>query len=173
MESRNSSSQIEKFTGSLIKAHDQLFYYALRLTEDRDEANDLVQETSFKALKNYSRLKHDEHRNAWLYTILRNTHINNLRSGHHRNIKMNRADQEIQISGAIMPEFENPDRIYDRKELKDKIRELPAVYARPLRLHLAGYAYKEIAHMTDVPIGTIKSRIHIAKEKLKNQYKIC
>ena len=83
---------------------------------------------------------------------------------------MNRADQEVQISNAILPEFENPDRIFERKELQEKIRSLPPSYSRPLKLYLAGYAYKEIAKMTDVPIGTVKSRIHLAKEKLKKAY---
>jgi RNA polymerase sigma-70 factor (ECF subfamily) len=170
METLNRFDRKDRFTGSLLKANAQLFYYALQLTEDRDDAKDLVQETNYKALKNFSRLKHEEHKNAWLYTILRNTHINNLRSGHHRNIKMNKSDQDVQISNAIIPEFDNPDRIFYRKELMDKIRNLPPAYAKPLKLFLAGYAYKEIAHMTEVPIGTVKSRIHLAKEKLKKAY---
>jgi RNA polymerase sigma factor (sigma-70 family) len=170
METQSRSHESKHFTGSLLDANDQLYYYALQLTENRSDAKDLVQETNYKALKNYGKLKHKEHKNAWFYTILRNTHINNLRSGHHRNIKMNKADQEIQISNAIMPEFENPDRIFERKELQDKIRCLPSSYARPLKLYLAGYAYKEIARMIDVPIGTVKSRIHLAKEKLKKAY---
>lgn len=170
METQSRSQGKNQFTGSLMEANDQLYYYALQLTEDRNDAKDLVQETNYKALKNYGKLKDKEHKNAWLYTILRNTHINNLRSGHHRHIKMNKADQEVQISNAILPEFENPDRIFERKELQDRIRSLPSAYARPLKLYLAGYAYKEIAKMTDVPIGTVKSRIHLAKEKLKKAY---
>lgn len=162
----------ERFTGSLIEVQDQLYYYALQLTEDRDDANDLVQETSYKALKNLSRLKYDKYKKAWLYTILRNTYINSLRSGHHKNIKSNRANQELQISSAMLPEFDHPDRVFERKELKEKIRKLPAIYARPLRLFLSGYAYREIANMTDAPIGTVKSRIHLAKEKLKKEYMV-
>jgi RNA polymerase sigma-70 factor (ECF subfamily) len=165
-----SQEQKQAFSGNLAKTRDQLFYYALQLTEDRDDALDLVQETSYKALKNYSRLKDLQHRNAWLYTILKNTHINNLRSGHYRNIVTNRSDQEVQVAMATLPEYEHPDRIFERKELNERIRCLPPVYAKPLKLFLAGYAYKEIAHMTGVPIGTIKSRIHLAKEKLKKAY---
>ncbi len=162
----------EKFSGSLIMESDQLFYYALQLTEDPEDARDLVQETSYKALKNISRLKYDEHKNAWLYTILKNTYINNLRSGHHKNIKSNRANQEVQISAASLSEFYHPDRIFERKELREKIRQLPAIYAKPLKLFLAGYSYREIAHMNSSPIGTVKSRIHLAKEKLKKTYGI-
>lgn len=172
---RNFSNKNQKqlFSGSLANARNQLFYYALQLTEDRDDALDLVQETSYKALKNFSRLKDLQHRNAWLYTILKNTHINNLRSGHNRNIVMNRSEQEVQVTMATLPEYENPDRIFERKELQEKIRCLPPMYAKPLKLFMAGYAYKEIAHMTGVPIGTVKSRIHLAKEKLKKAYHVC
>jgi len=163
----------KNFARNLVDANEQLYYYALQLTEDRDDAKDLVQETNYKALKNYSRLQHEEHRNAWLYTILKNTHINNLRSGHSRNIRNSKSDQEIQIPLATMPDYENPDRIFERKELRERIRCLPPLYAKPLKLFLAGYAYKEIAHMTGVPIGTVKSRIHIAKDKLRRAYRSC
>ncbi len=159
-----------RFTSSLIAANKHLYYYALQLTENLHDAEDLVQETNLKALNNFGKLKHDKHRNAWMYTILRNTHINNLRSGHNRNIRMNISDQEGILSNALMPEQENPDMIYERKELQDKIRHLPSVYARPLKLFLAGYTYKEIAKMNNLPIGTVKSRIHIAKQKLKKTY---
>ncbi|MCF8346428.1 MAG: sigma-70 family RNA polymerase sigma factor [Bacteroidales bacterium] len=172
MNAKHISEKRERFTGSLLSAHDQLYYYALQLTEDQDDAEDLVQETSYKALKNISRLKYDQHKNAWLYTILRNTYINNLRSGHNKNIKMNRADQNAQVTSAMLPEVEHPDRIFERKELMEKIRCLPALYAKPLKLFLAGYAYKEISNMTDAPIGTVKSRIHLAKEKLKRAYQV-
>lgn len=172
MKTLSASEKKRQFAGSLVSAHDQLYYYALQLTEDQDDAQDLVQETSYKALKNLSRLKYDEHKNAWLYTILRNTHINNLRSGHNKNVKVNRTEQDQQVASAVLPDFEHPDRILERKELKDKIRCLPAIYSKPLKLFLAGYAYKEISHMTDAPIGTVKSRIHLAKEKLKRAYQV-
>jgi RNA polymerase sigma-70 factor (ECF subfamily) len=83
---------------------------------------------------------------------------------------MNKADMDVQIASAISPDYENPDRVFDRKELKECIRCLPPTYSKPLKLFLAGYAYKEIAKMTEVPIGTVKSRIHIAKNKLKSTY---
>lgn len=172
MEAPNRRMNKQRFTGNLIQANDQLFYYALQLTENKDDALDLVQETNYKALRNYSRLKYDDHQNAWLYTILRNTHINNLRSGHKRNIKVLKDENEV-LFKAIIPESDQPDRVLDRKELIEKIRCLPGNYAKPLKLFLSGYSYKEIAHMSGVPIGTIKSRIHLAKEKLKKAYRIC
>lgn len=160
----------QKFTSSLIDANDQLYYFALQLTENKDDAKDLVQETNFKALKNYKKLKTDEHKNAWLYTILKNTHINNLRSSYYRSIKNNNIDNELYLMKARNTITNDPDKILQNKELKEKIRCLPESFSKPLKLLLAGYSYKEIAKMTDVPIGTVKSRIYIAKQKLRMLY---
>ena len=74
------------FTDELVGMLEHLYYYALQLTEDREDALDLVQETSYKALKNRKRLHDEEHIRAWLYTILKNTYINYLRSSHFKQI---------------------------------------------------------------------------------------
>lgn len=86
MKSRTKSGNQDQFAGDLIKMQEQLFFYALQLTEDRDDALDLVQETSYKALKNRTRLHNEDHIRAWLYTILKNTYINYLRSSHFRQL---------------------------------------------------------------------------------------
>lgn len=173
METYSRSNRKKRFAGNLVNARDQLYYYALQLTENKEDAKDLVQETSLKALKNYRHLKDDQHQNSWLYTILKNTYINNLRSGHNRNMRSYQNDPEGISAFASLPERDCPDRIFDRKELNDRIRCLPPANAKPLRLHMAGYAYKEISRMTGVPIGTVKSRIHVAKRKLKDCYRDC
>ena len=84
MKTGNTQYGPDYFMLDLIKLQEQLYYYALQLTEDRENARDLVQETSFKALKNRHRLHNYEHIRAWLYTILKNTYINHLRSSHYR-----------------------------------------------------------------------------------------
>ena len=86
MENRNYNGKPDHFAGDLVNMQEQLFYYALQLTEHREDALDLVQETSFKALKNRTRLHNNEHFRAWLYTILKNTYINYLRSSHYKQL---------------------------------------------------------------------------------------
>ncbi len=76
----------DHFASDLVQMQDNLYYYALQLTEDREDALDLVQETSYKALKNKKRLHNNDHIRAWLYTILKNTYINYLRSSHYRQL---------------------------------------------------------------------------------------
>ena len=86
MKTRSNNGNQDQFAGDLILMQEQLFFYALQLTEDREDALDLVQETSYKALKNRTRLHNEDHIRAWLYTILKNTYINYLRSSHFRQL---------------------------------------------------------------------------------------
>lgn len=149
---------------------EQLYYYALQLTEDREDAMDLVQETSYKALKNRSRLQNGEHIRAWLYTILKNTHINYLRSSHYRQL-VHDSEELAQfpdlnnLSGVPTPEEEMM-----KKELMEVISRLPDVYEKPIEMFLTGYSYKEISHFMKIPIGTVKSRIHLGKRQLRRVY---
>jgi len=158
------------FTYDLIKLQEQLYYYALQLTEDREDALDLVQETSFKALKNRNRLHNNNHIRAWLYTILKNTYINYLRSSHFRQL----IHDTDELYNHSVKSGEGTDALPDEqlinKELHEIIRLLPGNYARPIMLFLAGYSYKEIAQKMNIPIGTVKSRIHLGKKQIRKSY---
>ncbi len=160
----------DPFAGNLIRMQEQLFYYALQLTEDREDAMDLVQETSYKALKNRNKLHDDEHVRAWLYTILKNTYINYLRSSHYRQLvhdpeEMNQYDLR---ESSHSPDL--PDEILAKKELHHLINLLPGVYEQPIKLFLTGYSYKEISQQMNIPIGTVKSRIHLGKKQIRRAY---
>ncbi|MFZ5939573.1 MAG: RNA polymerase sigma factor [Bacteroidota bacterium] len=164
------TEQSTKFNAHLLDLQNQLYYYALQLTSNREDARDLVQETSYKALKNKNLLHSDKHVRAWLYTILRNSYINQIRSGHNRQIISENSDLSNQAVSSPVPQDENPDRIYEREELMSIVGKLPLSYSQPLKLHLSGYAYKEISRILSIPIGTVKSRIHLSKKLLRNCY---
>jgi len=160
----------EEFTGNLLNMQDKLYYYALQLTENRNDARDLVQETSYKALKNQNRLLNDKNLRAWLYTILRNTYINLLRSGHNRQMTIVTLDPEQQLLNTSCSSEELPDELFMKKELHEIIGFLPIVYSEPLQMLISGYSYKEISEKMQIPIGTVKSRIHLGKKKIKKVY---
>ncbi len=157
------------FMYDLVQLQEQLFYYALQLTEDREDALDLVQETSFKALKNRNRLHNNDHIRAWLYTILKNTYINYLRSSHYRQL-IHDSDElnnyAVQNSGSNGAPYDQ----LEKKELYEIIDMLPGAYGRPIRMFLAGYSYKEISKSMKIPIGTVKSRIHLGKKQIRTVY---
>lgn len=157
------------FMYDLVQMQEQLFYYALQLTEDREDALDLVQETSFKALKNRNRLHNNDHIRAWLYTILKNTYINYLRSSHYRQMTHN--SDELNNWQSLSAGTEGaPYEHLEKKELHEIIGMLPRVYKKPIRMFLSGYSYKEIAREMDIPIGTVKSRIHLGKKQIRKVY---
>jgi len=157
------------FMYDLVQLQEQLFYYALQLTEDREDALDLVQETSFKALKNRNRLHNNDHIRAWLYTILKNTYINYLRSSHYRQLVY---DSEEINNYAIQSNGSNgaPHELLERKELHEIIGMLPGAYGKPIKMFMSGYSYKEIAKQMNIPIGTVKSRIHLGKKQIRKVY---
>lgn len=170
MKSQKDSLGPDHFAGDLVGMQEQLYYYALQLCEDREAAMDLVQETSYKALKNQSKLHNDEHIRAWLYTILKNTYINYLRSSHNRQL-VHDTDELSQFSSQSGDSTEGlPDQQLIKKELTDIIKLLPTAYEKPIQLFLTGYSYKEISHRMSIPIGTVKSRIHLGKKQIRKVY---
>ncbi|MEN8203256.1 MAG: sigma-70 family RNA polymerase sigma factor [Bacteroidota bacterium] len=170
MGSHKDSLRPDHFAGDLVGMQEQLYYYALQLCEDREDALDLVQETSYKALKNQSRLHNDEHIRAWLYTILKNTYINYLRSSHNRQL-VHDTDELNQYSTQTGDSDEGlPDQQLIKKELGEIIKLLPSAYEKPIQLFLTGYSYKEISQHMRIPIGTVKSRIHLGKKHIRKVY---
>lgn len=170
METLTDTTKKDHFAGDLVKMQEQLFYYALQLTEDREDALDLVQETSYKALKNRKRLHDNEHIRAWLYTILKNTYINYLRSSHYRQL-IHDTDELNQYAGTNGDTNEElPDQQLIKKELHEIIKLLPGVYGKPIHMFLTGYSYKEISQQMNIPIGTVKSRIHLGKKQIRKVY---
>ena len=169
METGEKKFNPDYFQYDLVQLQEQLYYYALQLTEDREDARDLVQETSFKALKNRKRLHNNDHIRAWLYTILKNTYINYLRSSHYRQLTH---DSEELNNYAVQSSGSNgaPYDLLEKKELHEIISMLPGVYAKPIKMFLSGYSYKEIARHMDIPIGTVKSRIHLGKKQILKVY---
>jgi RNA polymerase sigma-70 factor (ECF subfamily) len=170
MNGQKQGENLDSFGINLIRMQEHLYYYALQLTENREDALDLVQETSYKALRNKNRLHNHEHIRAWLYTILRNTYINYLRSSHFKQLVF---DSDELVSYSDSGEYGNsplPDDILAREELRSMVDSLPMAYGKPIRLMLSGYSYKEIASRMGIPIGTVKSRIHLGKKRISKVY---
>lgn len=160
----------DHFDSNLVGMQKQLYYYALQLTDDRDYALDLVQETSYKALKSKKRLHSTDHIRAWLYTILKNTYINYLRSSHNKHLAYDSYEVSLFSDSGKQTCSPLPDVVLQRKELREIISQLPGSYEKPINMMLSGYSYKEIAQQMDIPIGTVKSRIHLGKKRIKYTY---
>ncbi|HOG19474.1 MAG TPA: sigma-70 family RNA polymerase sigma factor [Salinivirgaceae bacterium] len=155
-----------EFETQLCNLRSSLERYAYSLTMNKDEADDLLQETIYKALRYRDSFAEDTNLLAWTFTIMKNIFINNYRKNSrlskNYDIRKDTTLLERQIETAIM----NPDSAYSVKEIQKAISELPDEYRITFNMHTEGYKYKEIAEALNIPIGSVKSRIFIARRKL-------
>ncbi len=156
-----------QFDSALVGMQSKLRYYALSLTSDREKADDLLQETLLKALSNRTKFESNTNLKAWVYTIMKNTFINEYR----RNIKtkstLDSSNNMLPVSFSVGYEYPSPDSAYHSAEINRSIQALEDDYRIPFTMFLEGYKYKEIADELDLPLGTVKSRIFFTRKKLE------
>jgi len=156
-----------EFTKQTSALGPSLFQFAIKYTKDADDANDLIQDTMMKAFKYYAQFEPGSNLKAWLFTIMKNTFINNYR----RKVKTNSfIHQNEEISSAELSYSANKNLAegsFIMKDIQKALKTLPDCYAQPFVRYFEGYKYHEIAEELDMPIGTVKTRIHIARKLLK------
>ncbi|MBQ7878658.1 MAG: RNA polymerase sigma factor [Bacteroidaceae bacterium] len=157
-----------KFRKELLEVQSELQRFAYKLTADKDEANDLLQETSLKALDNMDKYMPDTNFKGWVYTIMRNIFINNYRKVVRDQTFVDRTDNLYHMNQS--QEFENytTENNYDTKEIYRVVHNLPKEYRVPFMMHLSGFKYREIAEKLSLPLGTVKSRIFFTRQHLQN-----
>ena len=162
-----------QFNNALLSLSDKLHYYALSLTADSEKADDLLQETFLKALTYRDKFTQNTNFKAWIYTIMKNTFINDYR----RNVKTKNtfdgSNNDFHLLFSKDKVYPAPDSFYSSKEITKSINALEDEYKVPFTMFLDGYKYKEIAEELDLPLGTVKSRIFFTRNKLEkalNEY---
>lgn len=159
------------FRNELLAVQDELLRFAYKLTSDRDEAYDLLQETSLKALDNEDKFQPDTNFKGWMYTIMRNIFINNYRKAVRDQTFVDRTDNLYHLSMPQDSGFATTDSIHDMKEINNAIKRLPEEYRIPFSMHVAGFKYREIAEQLNLPLGTVKSRIFFTRQRLQDELK--
>ncbi len=156
-----------EFTGEIDRLENILFSFALRLTRNYEDAQDLMQETIFRAYKHREKFTMGTNFKSWTSTIMRNTYINRYRK------EKNRRHVNEPIESFLFA-IENKDANLNSGEMNVRMQELEGmlkgigeIYSVPFLMFFRGYEYKEIAAYLNIPIGTVKSRIFLARKKLK------
>ena len=155
-----------------------LYTAALRMTRNPADAEDLVQETFLKAYRAFERFEDGTNLKAWLYKILTNTYINSYRAAKRRPEKADVEDVEDLYMFRRLNELPGLDtgrsaeeEVFNHitdDEVKRAIESLPEAFRIAVLLaDVEGFSYKEIAEITDVPIGTVMSRIHRGRKALQ------
>ena len=156
-----------KFRRELLEVQSELQRFAYKLTADREEANDLLQETSLKALGNMEKYTPGTNFKGWVYTIMRNIFINNYRKEVRDQIFVDQTDNLFHINTSRELDYYVTDNGYDTKEIYRVVHGLPRDYRIPFLMHIAGFKYREIADRLGLPIGTVKSRIFFTRQQLQ------
>lgn len=142
--------------------------FALKLTRDVDDANDLMQDTMVKAFTNKDKFAEGTNLKAWLYTIMKNTFITNYQKMVRRGTFVDSTDNLHYINSSDT-RIENG--VFGNLAMEDifeSIEKLDDVFKTPFLMHYRGFKYHEIADKLLIPIGTVKNRIHIARKQLKD-----
>ncbi|MEQ9423138.1 MAG: RNA polymerase sigma factor [Cyclobacteriaceae bacterium] len=160
-----------EFNHTIDEMSNGLKPYAIKLTKDMEEAKDLLQDTIYKAIKNKDKFTDGTNLKAWLYTIMKNTFITNYQRMVRRNTFIDSSDNLHYINSSDSLISNLAFSIFTREDINDAVEELSDVYKTPFLMYFTGYKYHEIADQLDIPIGTVKNRIHIARKELKNALK--
>jgi RNA polymerase sigma-70 factor, ECF subfamily len=155
-----------EFNNSLIGMKPNLQRFAMSLTSDRDNALDLVQDTYLKAIANKDKFVDFTNLKAWVFTIMKNTFINNYRRGIKENTLIDGTQDLYYINMPHDKGYVSPESAYAEAEIEKAIDSLSDEFRIPFRMHVEGFKYKEIADKLDLKIGTVKSRIFFTRQKL-------
>ncbi|WP_186757054.1 RNA polymerase sigma factor [Echinicola salinicaeni] len=161
-----------EFSYSLNQYSKTLKPFALRLTKDLDDANDLLQDTVLKAFTNRDKFSDGTNLKAWLYTIMKNTFITNYQKMVRRATFVDTTDNLHYINSGDVCIENRAQGGFALEDINACIENLDDVYKVPFMMYFNGYKYQEIAEKLALPIGTVKNRIHIARKILKEDLKI-
>jgi RNA polymerase sigma factor (sigma-70 family) len=160
-----------EFNQMIVSNADFLKPFAITLTKDYEAAQDLYQETLYRALANKEKYNVGTNIKAWMYTIMRNIFINNYRRRAKQNTIFDNTPNDFLLDKGQAISANDAEAILKLKDIQKAIHDLPEIFRNPFLLYFDGYKYHEIAQMLHEPLGTIKSRIHFARKLLKEQIK--
>jgi RNA polymerase sigma-70 factor (ECF subfamily) len=149
----------------------ELHRFAMKLTADKEEADDLLQETSLKALDNEDKYTPDTNFKGWMYTIMRNIFINNYRKTVRDQTFVDQTENLYHLNLPQDSGFDSTEGNYDLKEIRRIVNSLPKEYRVPFSMYISGFKYREIADRLGLPIGTVKSRIYFTRQRLQRDLK--
>lgn len=144
-----------------------LLSFAMKLTLDKEEARDLVQDTTLKALRNEDKYMDNTNFKGWMLTIMRNIFINNYRKANRENTVIDQTEDYAQLNLSQDSGLETPDGAFAINEISAVIAGFPRDFREPFNLHIAGYKYEEISDRLSMPLGTVKSRIFFTRKRLR------
>jgi RNA polymerase sigma factor (sigma-70 family) len=146
--------------------------YAMKLTRDTDEANDLVQDTMLRAFINEEKFSQGTNLKGWLYTMMRNIFINKYRRAMKSNIFNDDTDNQYYINSSANASRNEGEGNLIMQEINWALEQLSDNLRTPFLMSYRGYKYEEISKKLQIPLGTVKVRIHNARKELMKMLSI-
>ncbi|MFK7772593.1 MAG: RNA polymerase sigma factor [Saprospiraceae bacterium] len=156
-----------EFNGRYEGMSKLLHSFAYNLTKNTEDAKDLYQETSFRALTNRDKFRPGTNFKAWLFTIMKNIFINNYRKKMRANTIMDSTDNDYYINSGNVVISNKAESNIMMDELTAMIDGMEDGIRIPFMMHYEGFKYQEIADKLELPLGTVKSRIFFARKEMK------
>lgn len=156
------------FQTKLLSVQRNLLNFAYSLTSNRDDAYDLLQDTTLKALDSEDKYVDNINFKGWVFTIMRNLFINKYRKNARSVVVVDQSDDLYQLNISQDSGLETPEGSINAKQIQEAISSFAEEYRRPFVLYISGYRYAEIAKVMSLPLGTVKSRIHQARIRLQS-----
>ncbi len=158
----------ETFRTKLLGVQRNLLNFAYTLTSNREDAYDLLQDTTLKALDNEDKYVDNVNFKGWIFTIMRNLFINNYRRQSRSSVVVDHSEDLYMLNISQDSGFESPEGALTAKEIKGVLDSFAEELRAPFAMYLAGYHYAEIAERMELPLGTVKSRIFLARKRLQS-----
>lgn len=159
------------FKKKLLGLQGNLLNFAYQLTTSREEAQDLLQDTTLKALNNESKFVDNVNFKGWVFTIMRNIFINNYRKVVRSATVIDQTEDLYHLNLPQESGLDTPEGALAAGEISAAINSFSDDYRIPFSMHVAGYKYNEIAEKMNLPLGTVKSRIFFARRRLQEMLK--
>jgi RNA polymerase sigma-70 factor (ECF subfamily) len=156
-----------EFTNQVAGLRSTLQSFTRRFTHDREESRDLVQDTMLKAILYKDKFREEINLKGWLFTIMRNTFINNYRKNKH--VRHDSTKELYFLNVEDTHTFSSPGQNFEYKDIWKNIDELRDELLVPFKMHASGYKYHEIAEHLHIPIGTVKNRIFHARKDIQKK----
>ena len=159
----------ELFQSKLLDIQRYMLNFAYTLTSNRDDAYDLLQDTTLKVLDNEDKYIDNVNFKGWVFTIMRNLFINKYRRQARSAVIANHSDDLYVLNFAQSSGIDTPEETYSAHEIIDMLSTFNDELRVPFSMYLSGYKYSEIAESMNLPLGTVKSRIFLARRKLQKR----
>lgn len=159
----------KSFQSKLLEIQNNMLKFAYTLTANRDDAYDLLQDTTLKVLDNEEKYVDNVNFKGWVFTIMRNLFINNYRKVSRKATVSDQSEDQYLLNLPQDSGYETPDGSMAVQEIHRVINSFSDDYRVPFSMHLQGYRYAEIAEETGLPLGTVKSRIYFARQRLQTE----